>query len=87
MNQFKTALRYFGPYEVDRQTHGGSYKLHELDGTSLKKNVAAFQLLPYITWRSPEFQQIIADNCHVLDPSSYYEKPIAVSDDSDMDTD
>ncbi len=87
VNQFKTAPRYFRPYEVDRQTHSGSYKLHELDGTPLKKNVAAFQLLPYITWRSPEFQQIIANNHHVLDPSSYHEEPIAVLDDSDMDTD
>ncbi|SJL01197.1 uncharacterized protein ARMOST_04515 [Armillaria ostoyae] len=55
VNRFKTTPRYFGPYEVDRQTRGGSYKLHELDGTPLQKNVAAFRLLPYITRRSPEF--------------------------------
>ena len=87
VNWFKTTPRYFGPYEVDRQTRGGSYKLCELDGTPLKKNVAAFWLLPHITWRSPEFQQIIANNHHVLDPSSYHEEPVAVPDDSDMDTD
>ncbi|KAK0246515.1 hypothetical protein EDD85DRAFT_726655, partial [Armillaria nabsnona] len=47
VNWFKTTPRYFGPYEVDRQTCGGSYKLRELDGTPLKKNVVAFWLIPY----------------------------------------
>ncbi len=49
--------------------------------------MAAFWLLPYITRRSPEFQQTIDDNHHVLDPSSYHMEPIADLDDSDMDMD
>ncbi|PBK69944.1 hypothetical protein ARMSODRAFT_838354, partial [Armillaria solidipes] len=47
VNRFKTHPCYLGPYEVERRTQGGSYKLKELDGTLLRKNVAAFRLYPY----------------------------------------
>lgn len=43
----KSAPRYFGPFRIHRRTTGGSYVLQELDGTFLKKGVAAFRLLPY----------------------------------------
>jgi len=43
----KTKPRYLGPYEVQRQTKGGSYVLKELDGTPSRRAVAAFRLLPY----------------------------------------
>ncbi len=42
--------RYIGPYEVIKRTHGGNYKLKELDGTVLHYTYAAFRILPYITW-------------------------------------
>jgi RNase H-like domain found in reverse transcriptase/Integrase zinc binding domain len=43
----KSKPRYLGPYEVVRQTRGGSYVLKELDGTVSRRGVAAFRLLPY----------------------------------------
>lgn len=47
----KTDNRYLGPYEVVRKNKGGAYLLKELDRTNLTHiTVAAFRLLPYITW-------------------------------------
>ena len=43
----KTANRYMGPYQVIRQTQGGSYILAEMDGNLLKHHVAAYRLIPY----------------------------------------
>ena len=40
--------RYFGPFIVRRRTKGGSFVLEELDGTPLRKTVAAFRLFPYM---------------------------------------
>jgi len=37
-----------GPYQVIRQTEGGSYILAEMDGSLLRHYVAAFRLIPYI---------------------------------------
>ena len=45
----KTKPRYIGPYEVLRQTKGGSYVLMELDGQIMRQGFAAFRLLPYVT--------------------------------------
>jgi hypothetical protein len=44
----KTTERYMGPYNVIRQTQGGSYILEELNGSTLRHSVAAFRLIPYI---------------------------------------
>ena len=44
----KIVSRYMGPYEVVRQTKGGSYVLAELSGAPLRSSVAAFRLIPYI---------------------------------------
>uniref|UniRef100_UPI001ABA6527 hypothetical protein n=1 Tax=Aetokthonos hydrillicola TaxID=1550245 RepID=UPI001ABA6527 len=44
----KDQQKYLGPYEVVRMTRGGSWKLKEMDGTPLKRGVAAFRLIPYI---------------------------------------
>ena len=43
----KYSPRYLGPYIVDRRTKGGSYVLKELDGTFIRRAVAAMRLLPY----------------------------------------
>lgn len=40
--------RYLGPFEVLRQTKGGSYVLRQLDGPVLRQAVGAFRLVPYI---------------------------------------
>jgi hypothetical protein len=37
-----------GPYQIIRQTQGGSYILAEMNGNLLKHHVAAFRLIPYI---------------------------------------
>jgi integrase-like protein/reverse transcriptase-like protein len=47
--QKKFKPRYLGPFEVIRQTKGGSYVLKELDGTISRRGVAAFRLLPYFS--------------------------------------
>jgi len=43
----KTKPRYLGPFEVVRQTKGGSYVVRELDGSTRSQGVAAFRMLPY----------------------------------------
>ena len=43
----KTKPRYLGPFEVVRQTRGGSYVVRELDGSTRSQGVAAFRMLPY----------------------------------------
>ena len=40
-----------GPYQVIRQTQGGSYILAEMDGSLLKHHVAAHRLIPYTQWQ------------------------------------
>lgn len=45
----KTKPRYNGPFEVRDQTPQGSYRLSELNGVHMRRGVAAFRLLPYIT--------------------------------------
>jgi hypothetical protein len=49
----KTADRYMGPYQIVRQTQGGSYILAELDGSILKHHVAAYRLIHYKQRSSP----------------------------------
>ena len=48
--------QYIGTYKVIKRTHGGNYKLKELDGTVLHYTYAAFCILPYIT-RDHEFMR------------------------------
>jgi transposase InsO family protein len=43
----KSKPRYLGPFEVVRQTKGGSYVVKELDGATRSQGVAAFRMLPY----------------------------------------
>ena len=43
----KTKPRYLGPFEVVRQTKGGSYVVKEMDGSTRSQGVAAFRMLPY----------------------------------------
>ena len=54
----KSKPRYLGPYEVVRRTQGGSYVLQELDGTVMRKGIAAFRLLPYIKRTDALLQQL-----------------------------
>ena len=44
----KVTNRYMGPYEIIRQTQGGSYVLAEMSGAPLRTSVAAFRLIPYV---------------------------------------
>lgn len=53
--------RYLGPYEIDRQTQGGSYVLKEMDGTILRQGIAAFRLYPYIDRNSPLLSHLLDD--------------------------
>jgi hypothetical protein len=56
----KTKPRYLGPFEVDRQTKGGSYILKELDGHIKRQGYAAFRLLPYITRHDNRILEMLA---------------------------
>ena len=58
----KSSQRYFGPYQIHRQTQGGSYVLQELDGTFLRKGYAAFRLLPYRPRLQGSLHQIQSDS-------------------------
>ena len=44
----KTVDRYMGPYQVIKQTKGGSYVLKELDSSRLAEHIAAYRLIPYV---------------------------------------
>jgi transposase InsO family protein len=70
----KTKPRYLGPYEVVRQTRGGSYILMEMVGHIGRQGYAAFRLLPYITcFNKKALQKLLRD------------KPEENSDDNDDD--
>ena len=74
----KTKPRYLGPYQVVRQTKGGSYVLQELDGTINRHGWAAFRLLPYFP-RSENIPQVHFEEAQSSDESS--------SDSSNSDSD
>ena len=38
----KTQNQYMGPYEIHRETQGGSYRLKELNGVHLENAIAAY---------------------------------------------
>ena len=41
--------RYLGPFQVVRQTRGGSYVIAEMDGAVSRQGIAASRLLPYLS--------------------------------------
>ena len=55
----KTKPRYLGPFEVDRQTKGGSYILKELDGHIKQQGYAVFRLLLYITQHDKQILEML----------------------------
>ncbi|KZP17248.1 hypothetical protein FIBSPDRAFT_747428 [Athelia psychrophila] len=62
--------RYIGPFEVDRRRQGGSYVLKELDGTFIRKSVAAFRLYPYLDRTSPMLKKLSPKNEAFIDSDS-----------------
>ena len=58
---------YLGPFQVIRQTKGGSYVLSELDGAVWRQGVAAFRLLPYISREQVEELNWAEDDDEDLD--------------------
>jgi hypothetical protein len=44
----KSKPRYLGPFIMARKTKRNSYILRELDGTFMRKSIAAFRLAPYL---------------------------------------
>jgi len=57
----KSKPRYLGPYQIVRQTQGGSYVLQELDGAISRRGVARFRLIPYIPRDGKELERIVLD--------------------------
>ena len=45
----KSKQQYLGPYQVEKRTMAGNYRLKELDGTSLKLKYGARRLIPFIS--------------------------------------
>ena len=45
----KTKPRYNGPFQILDQTPKGSYRLSEMNNVQMRRGVAAFRLIPYIT--------------------------------------
>ena len=58
----KSKPRYLGPYQIVRQTRGGSYILQELDGAVSRRGVARFRLLPYISREGKQLQKMALED-------------------------
>ena len=76
----KTQNRYMGPYEVERETQGGSYLLKELNGVPLDRAIAAYRLIPYIKrhqldhwYRVMERRQFLQERLRQARKSSNYD--------------
>lgn len=67
----KTKARYLGPYVVDRRTLGGSYVIREPDGTTSRRGIAAFRLIPYIVRDSNKLQSLLQDNSQETDSDDH----------------
>ena len=80
----KSDPRYFGPYEVVRQTKGGSYILKEMDGTLFANTVAAFRIIPYITRPHSELQKLTESSDHNSNSPGFQSSEIQ---ESEIDTD
>ena len=63
----KSKPRYLGPFIVGRKTQRDSYVLRELDGTFMRKTVAAFRLAPYIARDSKALAKLAKYNPEVTD--------------------
>lgn len=57
----KSKPRYLGPYQIVRQTQGGSYVLQELDGAVSRRGVAQFRLLPYMPREGQELAKSLLE--------------------------
>jgi hypothetical protein len=63
----KSKPRYLGPFIVARRTKRNSYVLQELDGTFMRKNIAAFRLAPYIARDEKALAKLAKYNPEVTD--------------------
>ena len=54
----KTKPRYLGPYEIYKQTNGGSYVIKELNGAISRRGIAQFRIIPYISRNERIFENI-----------------------------
>lgn len=75
----KSKPRYLGPFEVVRQTKGGSYVLQELDGTIGRRGIAAFRIMPYISRYDKHLLQVVRQEEEIL------EHPDGESDNEESD--
>ncbi len=66
----KSKPRYLGPYTIIRRTKGGSYVLREPDGTVMRRGVAPFRLLPYITRNSDHMRTLQDEDDDMSDQES-----------------
>ena len=82
----KTADRYMGPYQVVRQTQGGSYILAEMDGKLFGHHVAAFRLIPYIQRKDLEIPKEDQDQ-HNGNNSEGLEAPSGSSEENSHSSD
>ena len=77
----KSKQRYLGPYEIERKTIGGSYRLKELDGTPLRLKYGARRLLLYINRDHPFMREHMNSSS---DQSAEESDSLSDSDSSEM---
>jgi len=81
----KTKPRYLGPFEVVRQTKGGSYVVKEMDGSTRSQGVAAFRMLPYYprdgsVLPRAELDEVISSLGHEQDDEPYQDEDLLLED-------
>ena len=72
--------RYIGPYEVVRQTKGGSYVLRELDGTVSRRGIARFRLIPYIARNKDALKSVALEEDELEDERKLTENEAETSE-------
>ena len=58
----KSKPRYLGPYQIVRQTRGGSYVLQELDGAISRRGIARFRLVPYVPREGKQLEELALED-------------------------
>ena len=70
----KSKPRYLGPYEIVRQTKGGSYIIKELDGAISRRGVAQFRIIPYIARDKKSIQKFLLEEFEQFEDAETHEQ-------------
>src|SRR3984957_2910786 len=70
----KSKPRYLGPYEIVRQTKGGSYIIKELDGAISRRGVAQFRIIPYVARDKKSIQKFLLEEFEQFEDAETHEQ-------------